>query len=139
MSLGLKQLDVLLGEWVGTSKAYPEGHGHLTVTLTEDGRFLRIESREEDERFPHSTQLVGADDARDECTVLYYDSRGVHRVYLMTVMAREWKMWRDAPKFNQRYIGKISDDGESIAGQWEMSEDGKSWKVDFDITYEKVG
>jgi hypothetical protein len=27
----------------------------------------------------------------------------------------------------------------SINGQWEFSEDGKSWKIDFDINYIKVG
>jgi hypothetical protein len=32
-----------------------------------------------------------------------------------------WKMWRDAPGFNQRYIGRISDDGKAITGQWEMT------------------
>jgi len=138
VSRGLKQLDVLLGEWVSTSKSYSEGHGHTTVTLIEDGKFMRIESREEDERFPHSTQLVGADDAHDECTVLYYDSRGVYRVYRMTVGDGEWRMWRNAPKFNQRYIGEIGKDGRTITGQWESSEDGKSWKVDFDLNYEKV-
>jgi hypothetical protein len=24
-------------------------------------------------------------------------------------------------------------------GQWEISKDGKSWEVDFDLTYTKVG
>ena len=57
----------------------------------------------------------------------------------MSVTDGVWKVWRDAPGFNQRYIGKISEDGRSITGRWEFSEDGKSWKVDFDLNYEKVG
>jgi len=137
MTGGLKQLDVLLGEWTAVSKKYSEGRGHTSVAPTEDGKFLRIESREEDERFPHSTQLVGADESRDECTVLYYDSRGVHRVYRMSVVDGVWKMWRDAPGFNQRYIGAIKHRGRTIEGQWEMSKDGKRWDVDFDLTYTK--
>ena len=36
----------------------------LTVAPTEDGKFLRIEARIEDERFPVSTQIVGSDDAK---------------------------------------------------------------------------
>jgi hypothetical protein len=134
----MEQLDVLVGDWTAVSKKYSEGRGHTRVAPTEDGKFLRIESRQEDQRFPHSTQIVGADDSRDDCTVLYYDSRGVHRVYHMTVTDGVWKMWREAPGFNQRYIGKIIDGGKTIAGQWEFSEDGKSWEVDFDLTYRKV-
>ena len=138
MTRGLSQLDVLLGEWITTSKTYPEGRGRTTVTLAEGGKFVRIEASIDDERFPQSAQLIGADEAQDECISLYYDSRGVYRVYLTTIEAGVWTMWRDAPGFNQRYTGKISDDGRAIAGRWEFSEDGKQWKVDFDLNYEKV-
>jgi hypothetical protein len=138
MTKGLEQLNVLLGEWVAESKKYSEGRGRTTVRPTEDGKFLRLESTEEDNRFPQSTQLIGSDEASDDCTVLYYDSRDVWRVYRMSVGGGLWKMWRDAPGFNQRYIGKISDGGTKIAGQWEMSRDGINWEVDFDLTYTKV-
>ena len=57
----------------------------------------------------------------------------------MTLVDGVWKIWRQAPRFNQRYIGKISGDGKAIAGQWEFSEDGKDWSVDFDLAYKKVG
>jgi hypothetical protein len=136
---GLQQLNPLLGEWTSSSKTYPEGRGRMTVAPTEDGKFIRINARTEDERFPVSTQIIGADESRDECTVLYHDSRGVYRVYQMMVVDGEWRMWRGAPKFNQRYTGKVAKDGRTITGQWEFSEDGESWKVDFDLNYEKVG
>ena len=138
MSGGLEQLEPLLGEWTSSSKTYPEGRGRMTVAPTEAGKFVRIESQIEDERFPRSVQIVGCDDAVEDCTALYFDSREVHRIYQMRVSDREWKVWRDAPGFNQRYIGKISADGKTIAGQWEFSEDGKSWKVDFDLNYAKA-
>lgn len=139
MTRGLEQLDVLLGEWVTESKKYSKGRGYTRVAPTEDGKYVRIDSREEDQRFPQSTMIVGSDEARDDCTVLYYDSRGVHRVYKMSVVDDVWNMWREAPRFNQRFIGKIMDGGKTIAGQWELSEDGKNWEVDFDLTYTKVG
>jgi len=135
----LEHLDVLIGEWTSSSKTYPEGRGLMKVAPTEDRKFLRIESRIEDERFPVSTQIIGGDDARDECTALYHDSRGVHRVYRTTVADGVWKVWREAPGFNQRFTGRIGDAGRTINGQWEFSEDGKSWKIDFDINYTKVG
>jgi len=135
---GLRQLDPLVGEWTSESNADPEGRGRMSVAPAEDAKFLRIESRSEDERFPVSIQLVGADDSRDECTSLYYDSRGVYRVYLTSLVDREWKLWRHAPGFNQRFVGALSKDGRTIAAQWEFSENGQSWKIDFDITYTKV-
>jgi hypothetical protein len=138
MTRGLEQLDVLVGDWVVESKKLSEGRGHFSVAPTEDGKFLHVDSREEEKRFPHSTQLVGCDEGRDECTVLYHDDRGVYRVYETTVVDRVWKMWREAPGFNQRFVGKISEDGKTITGQWEMSEDGINWEVDFDLTYRKV-
>ena len=76
MSDGLDQLKALLGEWITESKKYSEGRGHTKVAPTEGGKFLHIESRQADERFPQSLMLVGADEASAECTVLYYDSRG---------------------------------------------------------------
>ncbi len=138
MTNGLKLLDVLLGDWDVSSKKFSEGRGRTSVRPTEDGKFLRLESTQEDARFPHSTLLIGSDDERDECTVLYYDSREVRRVYRTTVTAGAWRMWREAPEFNQRFIGRISDDGKTIAGQWEMSRDETNWEVDFDLTYTKV-
>lgn len=138
MTRSLDQLDVLVGEWITASTSYSEGRGHTRVAPTEDGKFLRIESRADDNGFPQSTMLVGADQSRDEWTVLYYDSPGVYRVYQIAVVDGVWKVWREAPGFNQRYIGKIQDGGNTIAGRWEVSEDGKSWKVDFDLTYTKV-
>jgi hypothetical protein len=136
---GLEQLEPLIGEWTSASKTFSEGRGRMTVAPTEGGKFFRVDSAEENDRFPHSTQIIGSDESGDECTVLYYDSRGVHRVYRTTVSRGEWRMWRDAPGFNQRYIAKFSRDGKTLAGQWEFSEDGTSWKVDFDLTYTKVG
>jgi len=46
-------------------------------------------------------------------------------------------MWREAPGFNQRYIGEIKEGGKTIEGRWEMWEDGQGWRVDFDLTYQK--
>ena len=137
MSSGLEPLTPLLGEWVAESKAFAEGRGHTTVTLTEDGKLMRVHSIAEDQRFPQSLMIVGADEASDEYTALYHDSRGLYRVYRMRLAEGKWTIWREAPRFHQRYIGKLSDDGRNITGRWEFSEDGKSWKVDFDLNYSK--
>ena len=137
-SRGLEQLDVLVGEWAMTSKKYSEGDGRQKVERIEGGAYLRLQTSQEDKRFPASTQIIGADESSNECTCLYYDSRGVCRVYRMTVARGKWTVWRDAPGFNQRYIGKISPNGKTIEGNWEFSEDGTNWRVDFDLRYTRI-
>ena len=34
--------------------------------------------------------------------------------------------------------GKFSEDGQRITGCWEIAEDGKTWKTDFDLILTKV-
>jgi hypothetical protein len=53
-----------------------------------------------------------------------------------------WKLWREEPDFSpldfsQRFTGTFSDDGKTIGGRWEISQDGKTWELDFDLTYKK--
>jgi hypothetical protein len=73
-----------------------------------------------------------------EFTVLYADARGVHRVYRMTFADRVWPMWRGAPGFNQRFTGTLSADGDTVDGRWEISPDGVTWNLDFELTYSRV-
>jgi hypothetical protein len=69
----------------------------------------------------------------------YFDSRGVKRIYEMTLRDGVWTLWRDAPDpFPQRFTGTFSDDGRTISGRWEKLEDGSTWETDFDLTYRKV-
>jgi hypothetical protein len=73
----------------------------------------------------------------------YYDSRGVVRVYDMTIGDGLWTLERSkadfsALEFAQRFLGRIADDGRSIHGRWETSVDGASWQLDFDLNYLKV-
>ena len=74
----------------------------------------------------------------------YFDSRGVARVYKMTLADNVWRLWRDEADFSpldfrQRYTGTVSDDGRTITGSWEIChDDGTTWEHDFDLTYVKV-
>ena len=89
--------------------------------------------------------VIGADpESEGNFLQHYFDSRGVARVYKMTVGDGVWKLWRDAPDFSplgfsQRYTGSFSDDGKTISGAWEICHDGATWEHDFDLTYTKLG
>jgi hypothetical protein len=70
--------------------------------------------------------------------MLYSDSRGVARLYQMSLRDGVWKLWRDDPEFAQRFNGTFSEDGRTITGAWEKCRDGKTWEHDFDLIYRKL-
>jgi hypothetical protein len=140
----------LIGEWrfvtrVGGQKM---GSGRTTFEWVEDRAFVlqRADDEPDDdaskEWLDHSpmpvTAFIGLDDSAGTYTMLYADARGVRRVYQMSLTVELWKVWRDAPGFNQRFTGTFDDTGRVITGRWEMSADGDTWDVDFEMTYTKV-
>jgi hypothetical protein len=46
-----------------------------------------------------------------------------------------WTMSREAPGFNQRFTGTLSADGDAVDARWEMSRDGVTWQLDFELSY----
>lgn len=132
----LGPFEVLVGEWEVSAPAFPGASGRATFAWIEDGAYLLLRSTAPAPA-PDSTWIIGGDDAAAQATALYYDSRGVARVYQMRVEGDTWRVWRDAPGFAQRYEGTISADGRSIRGAWEMSEDGDRWRHDFELNYYK--
>jgi hypothetical protein len=82
--------------------------------------------------------VIGADDTMDGYTMLYSDSRGVARLYQMSIQDGVWKQWRDDPSFYQRFSATFSEDGNTITGSWENSEDGVNWNHDFALSYIRV-
>jgi hypothetical protein len=133
----LRQLDALIGEWEVEAPQFPGPRGRVTLEWLEDGAYLRFHTDAPDPA-PTATFIIGRDESSESYTVLYYDSRGVSRVYQMTFDGAVWKMWREAPGFWQRFAGTLSDDGESIRASWEKSPDGSGWEHDFDLIYSKI-
>jgi hypothetical protein len=67
----------------------------------------------------------------------YFDSRGVHRVYSVTLSPGTWRFWRDARGFSQRLTGTFGDGGNTITCRGQFSSDGASWNDDLGLTYRK--
>ena len=75
------------------------------------------------------------------CTLRYFDSRGVSRVYQLGADEGVWRFWRDWPApwgFAQRFTGTLSADGNTLTGNSELSRDGTTWEQDLRITYSRV-
>ena len=138
----LEALDVLVGEWSleATHPAYPSTvvPGRATFEWLEGRQFLIQRSRSDHPDFPDSISVIGTAADSEQLSVHYFDSRGVQRIYGMSMSDGVWKLWRDGEPFSQRFKGTFSEDGRTIAGRWEIAEDGKTWKTDFDLTYRKV-
>jgi hypothetical protein len=139
----LKPLDALVGEWVmeGSHPFDPsiKVRGRETFEWMEGGAFLIERWTVEHPDFPDGIAIIGLDEATGNLLQHYFDSRGVHRIYNMSLSDGVWKLWRDDPDFSQRFTGTFSDNGNTITGAFEKAMDGTTWEHDFDITYKRVG
>ena len=135
----LDALEPLIGEWrtTGTHPLVPGTtfHGRTSFDWLEGGAFLRMRSQIDEPEIPSGIAIFGSDDTTGECSMLYFDERGVSRRYQTSLQANVWKWWRDAPGFSQRFVGIIAADGGTIVSHGELSRDGERWEPDLQLTY----
>ena len=141
----LEALEPLVGEWtiVAAFKDMPHAEvGGLVTFEWLSGKTFLIQRWEGPvPEAPDGIAIIGADSGSGGNYLQhYFDSRGVARVYKMSVEGGVWRLWRDEPDlspldFQQRFTGTFGDDGKTIAGRWEINRDGKTWEHDFDLIY----
>jgi hypothetical protein len=107
------------------------------------GQFLIQRSEVPHPDAPDGISIIAVDSGNGGYTQHYFDSRGVVRVYAMSIRDGVWELLRESPDFTpldffQRFTGTFSADGNTIAGRWESSGDGSSWERDFDLTYNRA-
>jgi hypothetical protein len=148
----LALLNVFIGEWSMdasfplTAPAPIAGQSLVGRAVFEwmlGGQFLAEHATIPHPDAPDSTAFIGFEPDSGAYTQHYFDSRGVARVYSMTLRAGVWMLLRETPDFtpldfSQRYTATFSDDGNTIAGRWESRTDALSWEHDFDLTYTKL-
>jgi hypothetical protein len=138
----LKRLEALVGRW-NIQIVLPRDpsitvQGRATFSWLPGNFFLSYRSEVDNPDFPKAESIIGSDNVLDTYTMLYYDSRGVTRLYAMSLSDGAWKLWRDDPSFAQRFTGTFSPDGRTITAAWEKSFDGTNWEHDFDLTYTRI-
>ncbi|HEU4829983.1 MAG TPA: hypothetical protein VFT04_12375 [Gemmatimonadales bacterium] len=138
----LGPLAILTGAWdtVGTHPLVPGTtfHGRTTFDWLEGGAFLIMHSQIDEPGIPSGIAVFGTDDTTGECSMLYFDERGVSRRYEVSLQGSVWKWWRDTPSFSQRFSGVIAADGRTMLGRGEMSRDGVNWEPDLQLTYTRA-
>lgn len=138
----LRRLEPLVGRWkleaIGPDgQAWP-GEAWSTIEWHESGAHLVERSTVDMPEAPDGVSIMGCDAANGTYYQLYSDDRGVCRVYEMSIDEREWRLWRTGEPFAQRFTGRFEDGGDTIAGRWELAEDGANYRTDFDLTYRRA-
>ena len=135
-------LDAFIGEW--SIEAGFEGApvGTVEFEWMPGGKFLVQRWEVPVPQAPDGVAIIGFDEGRQTYLQHYFDSRGVARVYEMSLDDNVWTLSRTEPDFSpldfsQRYVGTFSDDGRTIEGTWEISHDGTTWEKDFDLNYRR--
>ncbi|MDN7242824.1 hypothetical protein QWY14_13505 [Planococcus sp. N028] len=142
----MKKLDFFIGHW-DMEVTHPHIQpnpilGHSSIEWMEEKYIIqRIQINKSE--FPSSTTIYDWDAKMDQYVMHYFDSRGVTRLYQMTLGDGVWKWWRDKAdfsslKFFQRSTGKVDETGTVIESILEKSDDGINWEHDFKTVYRKV-
>ena len=140
------QLERFIGEWtmrVTFPGAPPLEGGRVVFEWMSGQRFLIQRWEVPVPEAPDGLAIIGFDAGRGTLLQHYFDSRGIARVYTMSLEDGIWTLRRDTPDFSplefaQRFTGRFSGDDGEIVGRWEMAHDGVTWEHDFDLTYLRV-
>jgi hypothetical protein len=146
--MAIERLDPFIGAWSVEARfpnAGPSGAAGETVFEWLSGERLLLQRWQVPHPdAPDGLAVIAFDAEKGTFLQHYFDSRGVVRLYEMSFEDGVWKLSRTAADFSplafaQRFIGTFSDDGNTIAGRWEVSDDASSWKLDFELTYARIG
>ena len=138
-------LEPFVGEWTmkpDAPWAPAEAGGSLVFEWMKGRRFLIQRWEIPIPEAPDGIAIIGFDEGRGTYLQHYFDSRGVARVYEMSFDGRVWRLSRETEDFSpldfkQRFEGTFSDDGRTIDGRWDMTNDAGEWELDFAGTYRR--
>ena len=149
MASGLQNLGRrIVGEWTAEA-THPQMPGVLirgssTFEWLEGEQFLILRSHFDHPDVPDGISIIGDTNGLQ---MYYFDSRGVHRQYAMTVTDDAWTiaMNRHAPSgsfasssdapFSQRMTYTIDPGDQMMSGKGQLSHDDVTWTDDLEITY----
>jgi len=147
----VRRFGALVGEWTteSTHPALPGAvvHGQATFEWLEGERFLIWRERADHPDFPDAIVIIGWTDGLRAHS---FDSRGVYRVVETRISDGAWEFVlpreqpsdsafaEGTPGFAGRFVGTFEDDGNTIAGRFQLSYDGENWQDDLVTTYRRA-
>lgn len=139
--LDLQGWQSLVGAWTldATHPLLPgeQIRGEMTFEWLDGRRLLIQRSHYEHPKIPDAVAIFGVIDGQP--SMHYFDSRGVHRIFTVSLIGGTLRYARNAPDLSQRFTLTVSDDLETIAGRGELSRDGTSWRDDLAVTCRRIG
>ncbi len=142
------EFEPLIGQWHGAGEISTEPPLKMSVEAKIErlGEFIVFRSVGEPAELPDSLSIIGGAAQGEPQPMHYFDARGVKRLFMTSLEGSTWKIWLapgqdwngpSGPGFNQRFIGEISGDGNTIEGRWDrgLGDAGDEWEVDFPINY----
>lgn len=141
----MNQLDFFVGTWT-VEVTHPHLRpipimGRSTFEWLDDSYLVQRMHIDKPE-FPSSMIVYDWDPEIGRYLQHYFDSRGVTRLYQMSLQDHVWKLWRDSADFSpldfsQRFMGTIDKARTAIESSWEQSTDSVNWIHDFNVLYRK--
>ena len=130
----------LVGTW-STQARHPllpgeDLRGETTFEWLADQHFLLQRAHYDHPEIPDAVMVTGIIDGKP--AMHYFDPRGMHRTFTVSLTDDGWRYGNDDPSFAQRFTGTFSPDGSTITGRVERSVDGAAWELDIEITYRRV-
>jgi hypothetical protein len=140
----------LVGRWT-TEATHPALPGTIIAGSSQvewlDGeQFLIYGTHYDHPDFPDAISIIGDTDGLQ---MHYFDSRGVHRLFELTVSKEGWAiaMGRQSPArsfassdapFSQRVTYAFADADQKMSGKGELSHDDVNWDDDLEIVYRRA-
>jgi hypothetical protein len=140
-NLAIESLAPLVGEW-RTEGTHPQLqgtlHGRTSFEWIEGGAFLMMRSEVDEPGVPSGVAIFGSDDTNGRMYMLYFDERGVSRMYEASMKDNVLRFWRNAPEFNQRMTCTVREGGKVMEAVSELDEKGAGWRRDLVQTYTRI-
>jgi hypothetical protein len=113
-------------------------HGRTSFEWTEGGSFLVMRSEIDDPRIPSATAIISSDNVLKKYAMLYFDERGISRIFEVSIGPNTWTWFRNAPGFSQRFTCTLSQDQQTMIGVSELCTDDTTWEKDLELTYTRM-
>jgi hypothetical protein len=134
----LEPFEALIGTWAteAVHRAVDAVvKGSVTFEWLVGGHFIVQHSHADHELFPDGLHVIGAPEDGDGLVVEYFDSRGVRRTYGTSLENGVWRIWRDAPGFDQRFAATLGPD--AFEGVFEIARTPGDWQEDMRVSYRR--
>ena len=121
----MKSFEPLIGKWHGEGEMPIEPPVKITVDskIERLGEFIVMTSVGEPAEVPDTISIIGGAPDGEPQPMHYFDSRGVKRLFMMTLKGSTWKIWRAPgedwngparprlqPAFHRRDLSRRPDD-----------------------------